>query len=92
MLDLEGLDQYDLLEEYYGIYPDDFIYEITDDNLRGVFGDDLENFANRVLHGSYNARDTYFYMNGNGNITTLSEDEKEERGAGFIEDVIGPRL
>lgn len=92
MLDLEGLDQFDLLDEYYSIYPDDRIYEVTDDTLKMVFGDDLENFANRVLFGSYSASDPYFYMNGNGNITTLTEDEREDREAGFIREVIKQRF
>ena len=92
MLDLEGLDQYDLLEEYYELYPDDRIYEVTDHDLRMVFGDDLENFANRVHFGSYNAMDPYFHMNGYGNIVTLSDYVKEEMEAGYIEDVIGRRL
>ena len=92
MLDLEGLDQYDLLEEYFEIFPDDRIMEVTDDNLRMAFGDDLCFFADRIHFGSYNAMDPYFYLNGYGNIVTIPEHKKEEMEEGFIYDLIGERL
>lgn len=92
MLDIEGLDQYDLLEEYFEIYPDDRIMEVTDENLRMAFGDDLENFANRVHFGSYNALDPYFYLDGYANIVTLPEYKKEKLEAGFIREMIEQRL
>lgn len=92
MLELEGLDQYDLLEEYYEIYPDDRIMEVTDDNLRMAFGDDLSFFANRVHFGSYNALDPYFYLDGYWNICTITEAKKEELEASFIRELIEQRF
>ena len=92
MLDLEGLDRFDLLEEYYEQYPDDRIYFFGNDDLHMLFDDDLENFANRVQFGRYNALDPYFYLNGYANIVTIPEHKKEELEASFIREVINQRL
>lgn len=88
MLELEGLDQYDLLEEYYEQYPDDRIYFFDNDDLQILFDDDLESFANRVHFGSYNAFDPYFYLDGYGNIVTISEREKEEYEQSYIRTIV----
>ena len=88
MLELEGLDQFDLLEEYYEQYPDDRIYFFGNDDLQMLFSDDLENFANRVHFGSYNALDPYFYLDGYANIVTIPEFKKEEYEKSYVRTIV----
>ena len=88
MLNIENLDQFDLLEEYYEQYPDDRIYYFDNNDLHMLFDDDLENFANRVHFGSYNALDPYLYLNGYANIVTIPEHKKEEYEQSYIRTIV----
>ena len=88
MLEIENYDFHDLLEEYYAQYPDDRIFFFSNDELQILFDDDLENFANRVHFGSYNAFDPYFYLDGYANIVTISEHKKEEYEQSYVRTMV----
>src|SRR5699024_8728793 len=89
MADLDGLNKYDILEMYHEQYnQEDAIYPFDNESLSMLYGGDLEDFANRIHFGDYNAFDSYFYLNGYDNIVTISEQEKEAMEDGYIRDYI----
>ena len=93
MADLDGLNKYDILEMYHEQYNhEDAIYPFDNDHLSMLCGEDMEDFANRIHFGDYNAYDSYFYLNGYGNIVTVSEKEKEAMEDGYIKDYIADIL
>ena len=77
----------DYLREYQ---PDDELWFISDEDVKQACGDDAVNILSRAFHGyrfnpynddsreEFNPNDTYFFMNGYGNMVSVQEEDKNE--------------
>ena len=70
--------------------PDDELWTISDEDVRMACGDDAVNILSRAFHGyrfnpyndasreEFNPNDTYFFMNGYGNMVSVHEEDRNE--------------
>lgn len=70
--------------------PDDELWTISDEDVRMACGDDAVNILSRAFYGyrfnpyndesreEFNPNDTYFFMNGYGNMVSVQDEDRNE--------------